>query len=74
MTAQKWTRKHPVAVGAIAATFIGVWMTGWTWTQGLPLALVLRENGLQLLGLAAGMGLLVTVSVALVARFSKSGD
>jgi hypothetical protein len=74
MSLQKWTREHPVTVGVIAAIFIVVWMVGWMWMQGYPLAAVLRDNGLRLLGVAAGMGLIATVAVALVARFSKDGD
>ena len=74
MSAQKWTRKHPVSVGIIAAAFIVVWMVGWMWMQGYPVTAVLRDNGLRLLGLAAGMGLVATVAVALVARFSRTED
>lgn len=74
MSAQKWTRKHPIAAGVIAAVFIVVWMVGWMWMQGYPLAIMLGDNGLRLLGVAVGMGLLATVFVALVARFSKDRD
>jgi hypothetical protein len=74
VSAQKWTRKHPIAVGVIAAVFIVVWMVGWMWTQGYPIAIMLGDNGLRLLGVAVGMGLLATASVALVARFSKDRE
>jgi len=71
VSAQRWTRKHPVAVGIIVAIFIVVWMVGWMWMQGYPLAAMLRDNGLRLLGAAAGMGLIATLVVALVARFAR---
>ena len=74
MSAQKWTRKHPIFVGFLVAVFVVVWMVGWMWMQGYPVTAVLRDNGLRLLGAAAGMGLIATIAVALVARFSRDED
>ena len=74
MSAQKWTRKHPIFVGFLVAVLVVVWMVGWMWMQGYPVTAVLRDNGLRLLGAAAGMGLIATIAVALVARFSRDED
>jgi predicted acyltransferase len=48
-----------------------LWIVGWMWSQGYPIAAALRDNGLRLIGFAVGMGLLAAAAVALVAHFSK---